>query len=123
MSGSTKGTPKVRLNAALFAMALEELMTGPTTRYELEETTGLSRQTVLSLISALRKRKLIRIGGWERDRMGKASMAAFVFGQGEDARKPRPLTPSEVQKAYKMRKLRAQTFYASAANDDDRRAA
>ena len=117
MKGLCKPAKKgkmTRLNATLFAMALEEMAHGPTTRTELGERTGLSRQTILSLITALHKRRLIYVAGWERDGGGRASIQAFALGDKPNARKPPPLTSAETQRAYKERKLMRSAMHATA---------
>lgn len=112
MSGSPKGKPKNRLNAVLYATLLAELVEGPTTRQEMIDHTGLSRQTILSLVRALHERGLIHVASWERDSRGKHSIAAFQFGRAKDVKRPPPLTASELQVAYRSRKFAAGTVVA-----------
>lgn len=108
-----KPTP-VRLNAVLFAMAVEELVQGPTSRKELMEHTGLSPETVFSIIRALHSRRLIHIAGWERDGADRASIAAFEFGDKPDAKKPRRRTHMENKRTQQERKRRAAVVQATA---------
>lgn len=105
MSNARK--PKNRLNAVLYATLLAELVAGPTTRQELIDHTGLSRQTILSLVRALHERGLIHVASWEKDGRGKHSIASFQFGSGRDAKRPPPLTAVEVQRAARARKVAA----------------
>lgn len=108
MSNARK--PKNRLNAVLYATLLAELVEGPTTRQELIDHTGLSRQTILSLVRALHERGLIHVASWEKDGRGKHSIAAFRFGAGKDAKRPPPLTSVELQRAHRQRKFAAGTL-------------
>lgn len=110
--GSPKGKPKNRLNAVLYATLLAELIEGPTTRQEMADHTGLSRQTILSLVRALHERGLIHIASWEKDARGKHSIAAFRFGSGRDAKRPPPLQSNEVTRAWRQRRMGAGTIVA-----------
>lgn len=114
LKSSDRKAPKVRLNATMYAMAMEEMVQGPTTRAELVAHTGLNPHTVQSVIRALHQRKIIYIAGWERDASGKASIAAFAFGSKADAPKPRPKTPNEHRRSYLERKRHAATRQATA---------
>lgn len=114
MSTTTRKKPFVRLNAALYAMALEELMAGPTSRSDLMRVTGLNEETISSLVKALHKRELIHIGSWERDTGGRASIAMFLFGKGRDAKKPERKTPAENKRNYMRRKAQRAALRASA---------
>jgi hypothetical protein len=115
-----------RLNAALYAMALEEMAAGPSTRPELCEHTGLGDKTVQAIVRSLHQRRLIHIAAWEKDSLGRFTMAAFAFGRGADAKKPAPKTATELSRAYKERQRRKAALRASAglpaANDNHRSA-
>jgi hypothetical protein len=104
--------PKNRLNAVLYATLIQELMDGPSTRVELMTATGLSHQTILSNVRALHERGLIHVACWEKDAMGRHSIAAFTFGRGGDARKPAPLTPVELKRAQRRRQSSMGTPFA-----------
>lgn len=110
---SDQKASKVRLNAALYAMALDELVQGPTTRAELREVTGLSVATILSIVSALRKRKLIHVAEWERDISGRWTVAAFAFGGKPDAKKPAPRTDAENKRAQRAARRNNATLHAT----------
>jgi hypothetical protein len=103
-----------RLNAKLYAMALEEMAAGPSTRLELCGHTGLGKQTIEHLVRALHQRGLIHIAAWEKDAIGRFTMAAFKFGRGTDAKKPPRKTPTELSRGYKQRRRQRETLRASA---------
>jgi hypothetical protein len=103
-----------RLNARLYAMALEEMAAGPSTRRELCESTGLGDKTVEAIVRALHQRRLIHIAAWEKDALGRYTVAAFKFGRGTDAKKPAPKTPTELSRSYKLRRRQRDALRASA---------
>lgn len=104
---------KPRLNGILFAMLLEELIAGPSTWQELSEHTGLSRNTILNTLQALRKRKLVYVAAWEKDPRGAATMRAYAFGDKPDMKRPRR-TPAETKREYRARKVLESAMRASA---------
>lgn len=97
----------VRLNATLYAIALQELMHGASTRAELSEATGLGAETVMCMVRALHKRRLIYVASWEQDGIGRWSIAAFAFGDKTDAKKPVRLTPVECKRQQRARRRQA----------------
>lgn len=111
-------TPKpkkpTRLNAALYAILLEELVDGTATRREMAERTGLSAQTILSLVTALHKRGLIHVAAWERDAVGRHSIPAFQFGRKRDVARPAPLTKAECKRQQRARQATLYVHHAIA---------
>lgn len=109
-----KSRKRTRLNAKLYAIALQEMADGPSTRRELIERTGLSVKTIEGIVRALHQRRLIHIGAWEKDALGRFSLPAFSFGKGRDVPKPAPKTKTELARAYKARKAQRSALHASA---------
>jgi hypothetical protein len=123
--GSVKKTrkPKTRLNAVLYAMLLEDLVAGPATRQELMRRTGLSYETIMSVVRALHSRRLIHVTAWERDAIGRHSIAAFAFGSKADAKRPPALTRGECKRNQRARKAAAAISWSLAAGGEQRLAA
>jgi hypothetical protein len=110
----TKSRKRTRLNAKLYAMALQEMADGPTTRQELIEQTGLSVKTVAAIVKALHQRRLIHVGAWEKDAAGRCILPAFSFGKGKDVPRPARKTGAELARAKKARKAYRLALHASA---------
>jgi biotin operon repressor len=102
-----KGKPQVKLNAALFAMAIEELMTGPTTAQTIADITGMGQVTVWHLIRALRKRGVVHIDSYEADSQGRQMVRVFALGHGEDAKRPPTKRNEKTRVARQRRKAKA----------------
>lgn len=116
--GIRKGATMKRLSPVLFAMLLEELVSGPSTWRELSDHTGLSRNTILTALDAMHKRDLIYVAGWEKDARGASTIRAFAFGKKPDAPRPKK-TQAEVNRAFRQRhgvtSLRTNIFQQVAA--------
>lgn len=97
-------TPKYsgKVNAHAYALLIASLSEGPYTRQELADLTGLHEQTVGHYVDELRrvKPKQAYIHQW-LDTDSRHKLPAFKLGGYPDARKPRPLTRSEIAKRYK----------------------
>jgi biotin operon repressor len=102
-----KGKPQVKLNAALFAMAIEELMTGPTTAQTIADITGMGQVTVWHLIRALRKRGVVHIDSYEADTNGRQMVRVFALGHGEDAKRPPTKRNEKTRVARQRREAKA----------------
>jgi hypothetical protein len=109
-----KSRKRTRLNAKLYAMALQEMADGPSTRQELIEQTGLGVKTVAGIVKALHQRRLIHIGAWEKDALGRCILPAFSFGKGRDVPKPAPKTGAELARSYTARRAQRSALHASA---------
>lgn len=102
-----KGKPQVKLNAALFAMTMEELMHGPTTAQTIAEITGMGLVTVWHLIRALRKRGVVHIGSYEADSQGRQTVRVFALGSGTDAKRPQTKRNERTRSARQRREAKA----------------
>lgn len=102
-----------RLNAICFALAIEELVCGPCTKDQLMEATGLGRATILRLITALHRRGLIHVSGWDADSVGRLMIAVYSFGRGKDVK--RPTKPREaINRSYRQKQARLEMLSAMA---------
>lgn len=90
-----------------YAEAMRALLDGPCTVKELCRVSGFSYETVNRFISSLRSEpRHIRIGGWERDSLGRASIQVFELSTAPDATKPKMQTGAQRTAVYKERKKR-----------------
>jgi hypothetical protein len=109
------GKKQVKLNAALLAMMLQELVAGPCTGPQLAEHTGMSTITVYHTLRALHRKHLVHIAAWDTDTQGRKSVRAFAFGEGKDVPRPRAkrarVSKSEYDNRVRARKLGG-TMYA-----------
>jgi hypothetical protein len=95
-----RGKIQVKLNASLFAMTIEEMMSGPTTAQAISDLTGMSIVTVWHLLRALKARKVIHIASYDDDAQGRKVVRVFGFGPGRDAKRP---TPTRAERARRNR--------------------
>ena len=94
-----------RLNATLNAILIRELLDGPCTVKDLAAATGMHGSTVAGYLLAMKRKRCVRIAGWERDSSGKQSIRAFALGDGPDARKAPPVSRGEACRLTARRKL------------------
>ena len=99
------GKKQLKLNALMFAMMLEELLSGPCTAKSLAEHTGLSLITVHRTLRALYRRNVVHIASWENDAANRCNVRVFGLGHGRDARKP-VKTKAQSNKAYRLKAAR-----------------
>lgn len=112
---------RTRLNAVMFALFMDELVSGPCTLPGLIEATGLHRTTVRGVLKALHARKLVHRSSWDRDARGAPSIAVWSWGAGKDAKRP-VKTQATVNREWRARQaLRA--FAGALASNDEQRAA
>lgn len=88
--------------------AIDLFKTGRVTKADLAKALGIHTVTAARLIGALRAQKLIYIARWDADRMGRAIIPAYRWGQRKDAPKPRTQVPTaERSRRYRQRKKEA----------------
>jgi alkaline phosphatase len=94
--------PPVKINHLITARVIKLLTEECVTYYEIIEETGVSYQTALKLMRALRAENLAHIGGWEKDRHGRENIPVFSWGKGKD--KPRAcMSQTERARLYRGR--------------------
>ena len=94
------GAGRLRLNAAMNALFIRELLDGPCTAREIMQTTGTTYRVISNYLTALHRKGCIRIAAWERDVSGKQSIRVFAFGEAPDAAKePRKQAKRRVRQA------------------------
>lgn len=118
----TIGKKQVKLNAVMFAMMLEELLSGPCTAQDIADYTGMSLLTVQRTLRAMYRRKVLHVAAWERDVAGRMTVRVFGLGAGKDAKAP-ITTRSEMNRKYRLRKAMAPLSALPAANDAQQRVA
>lgn len=102
--GSTKGRTVVRAGAhSNIAAFLKAMLSGPMTKRQLANATGIYYDTMLSLIAALERENVVHICEWLPDSMGRYQIAVYTLGAGEDAEKPKKQTAAMRSAAYKKR--------------------
>ena len=88
------------------------LIAGPTTVSGLCEESGLAYNSCRKFVATLYRRKLVHIAAWERDSIGRWTIAAYAWGTGKDAKRPPKLTPA--QRSQRRRDRLKATEYALA---------
>lgn len=94
----------VKINALSYAKMIAALIQCPATVQELAEETGLHHLTVAIHVRALYKEKVIRIGGWDHDSMGRQQIKVWAWGKGEDAPKREPKTNAQIKRRARARR-------------------
>lgn len=97
------GKKQVKLNAVMFSMMLEELLSGPCTAQTLAEYTGMYIQTVRKTLRAMHRRKVVHIAGWEKDTNGRHVIRVFGLGFGKDVKAPKK-SRLEMNREYRAKK-------------------
>lgn len=111
------GRKQVKLNAVMFSIMLENLLSGPCTAQEIAESTGMALLTTQKTLRAMYRRGVIHISGWEKDAANRCTVRVFKLGEGRDARKP--LTSrSQMNRKYRAKKA-MQPLSLIAANGPD----
>lgn len=92
-------------NASAYVTLFTALIAGDHTRRELVRLSGLGTNTVAKVVIILRRRGLIHVGGWDRDTLGRYTVAVWAWGAGKDAKPPPPRTCKERREAARKRAL------------------
>lgn len=92
-------------NATAYAVAIAALMDGECTIAELVQESGLGVTTVRKLVAALRRREIVYVAAWEKDRAGRSSIAAYAIGRGHrDVRRPSGKSAKQRKTEYDARR-------------------
>lgn len=86
------------------AKLMAELIKGQGTRYELSDRTGLHRNYISRILSALREQGCVYVIGWNKDTTGRYAQEVFTLGFGQDV--PRP--PRQTQRERDAKRYRKQ---------------
>lgn len=87
-----RGKYQIKLNAVMFTMMLEDLLSGPCTPQDLAEHTGMAVLTVQRTLRVMHRRGVVHIAAWGEDARGAMTLRVFALGHGKDAKKPPPKT-------------------------------
>lgn len=99
-----RGKEQVKLNAVMFSMMLEELMSGPCTAQHLADYTGMHILTVQRTLRPMYRRGVVHIAGWEKDPQGRWVIRVFGLGHGTDKKRPAPKTRAQKRKEDRARR-------------------
>lgn len=98
-----RGKPQIKLNATMFVLLLEELVSGPCSAQHLADHTGLGVVTVQRVLRHMRAKHLARIAAWEKDANGRYQIRIFAFGEGRDAKRPPPKKKNDSLREWRAR--------------------
>lgn len=87
------------------AKLMAELIKGQGTRCQLAERTGLCRDYVSRLLTALREEGCVYVIEWKKDTTGRYQQEVFTIGFGQDVPRPPRQTQRE-RDAKRYRKLK-----------------
>jgi hypothetical protein len=93
---------RVKVSHMALAKTLKLLLEGPVTAHEVSEVTGIHIVTAQEWMRALRKEKVVHIGGWIADRLDRDITPVYALGPGRD-RARRRLTAVQRQARYRER--------------------
>lgn len=93
---------KAHINAV--GLALELMAQHPCTTNEITEATGICGDDARRLVRKFRAAGLIRIGAWDRALTARAWVAAYSFGPGPDAARPKPQSLTDLRRKYEAEK-------------------
>lgn len=93
----------LKVNQDTYARVFASLLHGPATTHELVIETGLHLVTMQSLMTCLKKHKVVHIVAWEKDRLGRDCTPVYAFGTGRDKARAK-MTNAERTAAYRARK-------------------
>ena len=87
-----------------FAQMIRLLTQDPHTFAELAEETGLHYITVREWVREMHRQGIVRVAAWVENTRGHRRIEAFMFGEGADAKKPRPKSGAQRTREYIARK-------------------
>jgi hypothetical protein len=101
------GGRAVKITALSQAVILRELYEGPISIAGLIAASGCGETTIVSYLKALRKLKLVRIGGWDVALNGAAVIPCFEWAPDKkDAPKPVKTAAERSRKSRALKKLK-----------------
>ena len=111
MRETTKPAKKrqVRLGYLVYAMVLEEMLSGPVTARAIADHTGLGHRYVCRMLKAMHQRKVVHLSGWDKDVIGRNGVRVYSLGPGRDVPKPAPKPREEINRTFRLKAARAVT--------------
>lgn len=94
----------MRSNRRNIAKLIKLLLRGLSSTQDIANETGMDYETVRPMIKELRAEKVVRVGSWRLDSMGRASIAVWELGEGPDAPKPPSKTGLQRTRKYQTRR-------------------
>lgn len=90
------------MHAAAWAALIEGLIAGQSTAQNLAEESGVRLLTVRKILSILHRHGTVHICGWEKDSIGRMTLAVYKIGEAKDVPRPRR-SRKEIADAYRAR--------------------
>lgn len=98
--------PRHAVTHTTYAKLIKAIVDDPMPAHELADEIGVAKITAYRILRALKSQSVVHICEWERDRLGRAQVPVFKFGEGRNKQRPK-MTAAERQKACRdRRKLR-----------------
>lgn len=92
-------------NATAYSYVIETLLKEGGAIKDLHEDSGLGDATIRKLVMCLRKRGILYVCGWEKDRLGRACAPIYKLGSNKDVPKPKPRSQKDKDRdSYDRRK-------------------
>jgi hypothetical protein len=110
-----RGQYQTKLNAVMFTMMIEELLSGPCTAKTIAEYTGMAVITVQRTLRVMHRRKIVHISGYEQDATRRWVIRVFSFGNARDAKRPPPRDKNDRQRDRRARLVLEQAHLAITA--------
>lgn len=95
---------RVRITPGMTHDLLEGMKKEAVSYLQIMETTGASLNAVRTWVQAARADKLVHIGKWGDDIVGRPVVPLFRFGNKPDAARPTPRTAAERMRATRERR-------------------
>lgn len=94
---------KAGLNATAYSYFMAALVTGPRSKTELEQISGMGNSLSSRVLKALRDRGVLYVSGWRMDARGRLTIREYSLGHGQDV--PCPKVPrDEIVRRYMAKK-------------------
>jgi hypothetical protein len=107
---------RARVELSVFCAAIKLLLAGKSTRQELADKTGYSRDAIKKITGILRSYGLLHVSGHKESEYGRV-LELLAFGASKDAKRPPALSQVERSAIYeKKRKARRQAESALRKN-------
>lgn len=91
------------INALTFALMMRMLMDDEVTRSDIVESIGLHHMTVSQYIEQLRRKRVVRISAYYRDKRGQGWVPHYTMNSEQlpDAKRPPKQTSADKSRAYR----------------------
>ena len=97
-----KKVKQIKLNQEIYALIFKELLTKDLAACDVADLSGMHMLTAQSLMTCLKKHKVVHIIRWIKDKLGRDATPVYRLGEGFDMPRAK-LTQAERQRRYKAR--------------------